>query len=267
MSPNKLYSNVILRGVRTIALITFLLLIFTTSKNVFNYYNTVYGKGMHIINTIIFIIEVSINLTTITFAAVLIFYPQKFFLIGIGSILQSLVVASFYPYSYMSLLMLGIATGTFLVRTNHILSKKRFFIILAIIYLYEYFIAFFHDDINIIDFTTEKFGSMFAFLICLFFIYQLAKQKGIREGSKDKVLNLAQFKGLDRSDMILLQDIMTQMKYKEIAKKIHGSEGALRNKLSRIYKILEVGDRTGFLTIYSGYELIYDPEAVEKEDK
>ena len=67
--------------------------------------------------------------------------------------------------------------------------------------------------------------------------------------------------------MILLQDIMTQMKYKEIATKIHGSEGALRNKLSRIYKILEVGDRTGFLTIYSGYELIYDPEAVEKEDK
>ena len=108
---------------------------------------------------------------------------------------------------------------------------------------------------------------MFAFLICIFFIYQFAKQNGVREGSKDKVLNLAQFKGLDRSDMILLQDIMTQMKYKEIAKKIHGSEGALRNKLSRIYKILEVGDRTGFLTIYSGYELIYDPEAVEKEDK
>ena len=40
--------------------------------------------------------------------------------------------------------------------------------------------------IDIIDFTTEKFGSMFAFLICLFFIYQLAKQKGIRECWKNE---------------------------------------------------------------------------------
>ena len=203
MAPNKLYSNVILRAVRIIALITFFLLIFTTCKNIYEYSNQAYRQDLHI-STAEVISALIANLITIVFAAILFFYPQKFFFIGIGIILQSLGVATFYPFSYMSLLMLGIATGTFLVRTNHIPSKKRFFIILAIIYLYEYFIALFHDDINIIDFTTEKFGSMFAFLICLFFIYQLAKQKGVREGSKDKVLNLAQFKGLDRSDMILL---------------------------------------------------------------
>lgn len=62
--------------------------------------------------------------------------------------------------------------------------------------------------------------------------------------------------------MYLLQDVLENKKYKEITQKIHDSEGALRNKLSKIYKILEVGDRTGFLTIYSGYELVYEPEEI-----
>lgn len=267
MATNKLYSSVILRGVRTIALITFFLLIISSIRMVFQYYNEIYGKGMHIIFTISFLSSLSTDIITIVFAAILIFYPQKFFFIGIGSILQSLNIGSFSPNSYMSLFMLGIAIGTFLVRTNHIISRKRFYILITIIYLYELFFPLIYDDISFLNLFIDKFGGILALAICIFFFYQFAKQNGLREGSKDKVLNLAQFKGLDRSDMILLQDIMTQMKYKEIAKKIHGSEGALRNKLSRIYKILEVGDRTGFLTIYSGYELIYDPEAIEKENK
>ena len=263
MVSNKLYSNVILRGVRAIASITFLLLIFTTSRMILHYYNTIYGKGMHIIHTIAFVSSFTTNITTIIFAAILIFYPHKFFFIGIGSILQSLVVASFTPNSYMSLLMLGIATGTFLVRTNHIISRKRFYIFIAIIYLYELFFPLIYDNITFVNLFVDKFGGTFALLICLFFFYQFAKQNGVWESSKEKILNLAQYPGLERSDMLLLQDILNKMKYKEIAQKIHGSEGALRNKLSKIYKILEVGDRTGFLTIYSGYELIYDPEAVE----
>ena len=267
MAPNKLYSNVILRAVRIIALITVVLLCFTTPRIVIRYYTKVYGKGLPTIYTIAPFTSFLVNITTIVFGIILIFHPQKFFFIGIGSLLQSLSIASFDSFSYMSLLMLGIATGTFLVRATPFFSKKRIFTLITIVYIYELLFPLLYDDTGRLDFLIQKFGSTFAFLICIFFLYQFAKQKGIREGSKDKVLNLAQFKGLDRSDMILLQDIMTQMKYKEIAQKIHGSEGALRNKLSRIYKILEVGDRTGFLTIYSGYELIYDPEVIEKENK
>ena len=98
----------------------------------------------------------------------------------------------------------------------------------------------------------------------MFFFSEYTKQVGKNLATKDKVLNLAEFKGLDRSDMYLLQQVLDNVKYKEIAQKIHGSEGALRNKLSKIYKILEVGDRTGFLSIYSGYELLYEPEAVNQ---
>lgn len=262
MTPNKLYSNIILKAVRYISLITFFLLIFTTPRNIMIYLNDVYGKDLHIIHTISFATGFFVNLTTIVFAVILIFYPQRFFLIGIGSLLQSLVSASFNPNSYMSLLMLGITVATFLVRTNQPRLKKRFLILIGFIYLYELLFPLIYDDITLVNFGIQKFGSTFALLICIFFFFQIAKQTGIREGSKDKVLNLAQYKGLERSDMLLLQDVLNQMKYKEIAQKIHGSEGALRNKLSKIYKILEVGDRTGFITIYSGYELVYEPESV-----
>lgn len=262
MSPNKLYSTVILKTVRYISLITFFLLIFTTTLSTKEYFELVYGKDLHIINTIAYCSGLLVNLTTIVFAVILIFHPQRFFLIGIGSLLQSLGGASFNPYSYMCMLMLGITAGTFLVRTNNPNAKKRIFILIGITYLYELFIPLIYDNTNFLDFAIERFGATFAILICIFFFYQFAKQKGIREGSKEKILNLAKFKELDRSDMLLLQDVLNQMKYKEIAQKIHGSEGSLRNKLSKIYKILEVGDRTGFITIYSGYELIYDPKSV-----
>ena len=109
-----------------------------------------------------------------------------------------------------------------------------------------------------------KIAITLILFIIVFFFYEFAKQEGIKEGVKDKILNLANYKGIDRSDLFLLQDILDNKKYKEIAQKLHGSEGALRNKLSRIYKILEVGDRTGFLSIYSGYKLVYEPEPTEK---
>ena len=112
----------------------------------------------------------------------------------------------------------------------------------------------------------EKLGASILLGFLLFFSCEFAKQQGIRANVKNKVLNLAQYKGIDRSDMYLLQQVLDNKKYKEIAKKMHGSEGALRNKLSKIYKILEVGDLIGFLTIYSGYTLIYEPEYKEDVD-
>ena len=105
MSPNKLYSTVILKTVRYISLITFFLLIFTTTLSTKEYFELVYGKDLHIINTIAYCSGLLVNLTTIVFAIILIFHPQRFFLIGIGSLLQSRGGASFSPYSYMPLLM------------------------------------------------------------------------------------------------------------------------------------------------------------------
>ncbi len=258
MSPQKIYSPVILKTVKIIAIFTLLILILSLSRSIPEYIKEFYGKDIHIFYKISYITRIAVNLITIVFAIILIFHPHKFFLIGLGSLLQSLSIATFSPYSYMSQMMLCITIGTFLVRTNQIFNKTRQIIFIAVIYLYELLIPFIYDDVSVII-IMEKLGGTFTLLITIFFFYQFAKQNGLREGAKEKVLNLANYPGLERSDMLLLQDVLNKMKYKEIAQKIHGSEGALRNKLSKIYKILEVGDRTGFMTIYSGYELIYEP--------
>lgn len=81
MAPNKLYSNVILRAVRIIALITVVLLCFTTPRIVIRYYTKVYGKGLPTIYTIAPFSSFLVNITTIVFGIILIFHPQNSFLL------------------------------------------------------------------------------------------------------------------------------------------------------------------------------------------
>ena len=127
-----------------------------------------------------------------------------------------------------------------------------------LLYLFELFIPLREGITVFLNVFFARVGISILLGIMLFFAFEYAKQIATKNATKEKVLNLAQYQGLERSDMFLLQAILDNKKYKEIAYEIHGSEGALRNKLSRIYKILEVGDRTGFLTIYSGYKLIFE---------
>ena len=162
----------------------------------------------------------------------------------------------------MGIPMFTLGVATFAIRGFFLKKTKLKIAIFAAIYLISLIIPVFYDDQFSEHFIT-KIAISFVTLISLFFFTEYARQRGSIRATKDKILNIASYKGLDRSDMYLLQQVLDNKKYKEIAHSIHGSEGALRNKLSKIYKILEVGDRVGFLTIYSGYELVYEPESVD----
>ena len=200
------------------------------------------------------------NLIFINIFVFLIFKPQKFILIGLIAFfysIDSLLSTNQVPYMGIPMFTLGIAT--FAIRGFFLKNKKLKISIFAAIYVICLILPVFYDN----DFGENlitKIAISFITLISLFFFSEYSNQKGSKQATKDKILNIALFKGLDRSDMYLLQQVLDNKKYKEIAQSIHGSEGALRNKLSKIYKILEVGDRVGFLTIYSGYELVYNPE-------
>lgn len=186
--------------------------------------------------------------------------PQKFILVGVISLLYSFDnLLSNVQLPFIGIPMYALCITTFSIRGFYIQHKKIKVFISILIYILSLIIPFFYDDEFFEHFITKIAISIVTFAT-LFFAFEYAKQSGSKQATKEKVLNLAAFKGLDRSDMYLLQDVLENKKYKEIAQKIHGSEGALRNKLSKIYKILEVGDRTGFLTIYSGYEIVYEPE-------
>jgi len=200
------------------------------------------------------------NLIFINIFVFLIFKPQKFILIGVIALFYSIdSLLSSNQFPYMGIPMFTLCIATFAIRGFFLKQTKLKISIFSAIYVICLIVPVFYDD-DFSDHFITKIAISFITLIAIFFFTEFAKQTGSKQATKEKILNIASFKGLDRSDMYLLQQVLDNKKYKEIAHSIHGSEGALRNKLSKIYKILEVGDRVGFLTIYSGYELIYNPE-------
>ena len=254
------YSKSILMAVRIIALITLILLSITTTVKFHNLLVNNFYSSYPIKTQIIGFTNIFLNITIIAFSCFLLIWPQKFLLIGIGSFLYSITMSLVNSDYYMSLIMLCVSFSTGVIRIRNKKEQNIFFFLFVLFYFFELFSPLSKGLNFFLDYFFAKIGISIALFISVFFFYEYGKQLGIRYGTKDKILNIAQFKELDRSDMFLLQDVLNNMKYKEIAQKLHGSEGAQRNKLSKIYKILEVGDRTGFLTIYSGYKLIYEPE-------
>lgn len=259
ITPKQLYSHNVLFTVRCFAVTTLLLLGIALSVSIPNLIrNDFYGIYDRFVQ-IQRIITIIINIIVCIFAIILIFHPQRFFLIGIGGLLYSLSLSFFSGQNSMGIMMLSVAISTFLIRYGNNKSKKFPVIFFSSIYILELLFPLFRGAEDYFRIVMLKFGLTFTLIVSVYFFTEYAKHAGIKQGTNEKILNLALYPGLERSDLSLLQEVLNNVKYKEIARKLHGSEGALRNKLSRLYKILEVGDRTGFITLYSGYELVYEP--------
>ena len=256
-----IYAKKFIKAVSIFSIFAAVLLTFRTGMRIFDM--IVNYPEYQVLTKSLFIRYVTVIITNLIFIGIfifLIFTPQKFILIGIIALFYSfdaLMTNIQQPYMGIPMFTLGIAT--FAIRGFFLKKKKLKISIFAAMYVISLIVPVFYDDEFSEHFIT-KIAISFITLIAIFFFSEYANQTGSKQATKEKILNIASFKGLDRSDMYLLQQVLDNKKYKEIAHSIHGSEGALRNKLSKIYKILEVGDRVGFLTIYSGYELIYNPE-------
>ena len=258
-----IYTKKFIKIVSIIAIMATVLLAFRTGMRIFDI--IVNYSEYEVLPKSQYFQYIEIIISNLFFIAIfifLIFKPQKFILIGLIALFYSFdALLRSYQNPYIGIPMFTLCIATFAIRGFFLNNRKLKISIFAAIYVICLIAPVFYDN----DFTEHfitKIAISFTTLLSLFFFTEYSKQRGSKQATKDKILNIASFKGLDRSDMYLLQQVLDNKKYKEIAQMIHGSEGALRNKLSKIYKILEVGDRTGFLTIYSGYELVYEPEAV-----
>ncbi|MBQ2080281.1 MAG: hypothetical protein II461_00775, partial [Treponema sp.] len=77
---------------------------------------------------------------------------------------------------------------------------------------------------------------------------------------EEKILNIAKYEGLKESNTEMLRRVLDNQQYKVVAIDLQKSEGTIRNRLNKVYDILGVADRVGFITTFTGYELIYKPE-------
>lgn len=87
----------------------------------------------------------------------------------------------------------------------------------------------------------------------IFILYEYMKSQTVR----DKVLNIADYPDTTERDAKWLSLVQQGVKYEAIAIDYELTLGTVQNRLNKIYHILETGDRIGFLSIYSGAQIIY----------
>ena len=82
--------------------------------------------------------------------------------------------------------------------------------------------------------------------------------QSINDSNTVKILNLAEYQGLTKHDIPLLQKVLENKQYKVISAELSRTEGTVRNRLNKIYDILGVMDKTGFITTFTGYEIVFE---------
>lgn len=202
------------------------------------------------------------NSFVIIFLFLLALFPYKIEFLAIVSFYYGVSCTLFDTCNPMGVCMYYLGNITLFIRGYYrkngrkkLCSAVLFFIILLMSNL-RYGINIFLSEL------IEKMGYCIVIGIqTLFLIYTINTSKNISKGEK-KILNLADFPGGNEDDVLLLQKVLANKQYKEIASEVFRSEGTVRNRLNKVYDLLGVMDRMGFITTYMGYEIIY--KSVEK---
>lgn len=156
---------------------------------------------------------------------------------------------------------------------NKGISKKVLFLLkLITIFSFIFFIV-----VEILEFSIfnrsgyKNISNILYFFIhfdiFLFFpitIFLLVKYEDKKNNIKkeNNILNIASFSGTKETDVILLEKVLQGHQYKNIAFETQRAEGTVRNRLNKLYDILGVYDRTGFVSLYYGYDITFDSKKI-----
>lgn len=206
------------------------------------------------------------NILSITLFSILFFNPQKTELLAV--ICFSYAVDNFLTYGETDCIGLFMYFLCFeiLYTRGYFIKHKKIKIAFAIIFLTALISYKLHlGTKQFLSYMLKCFAYTLLFLLQFFFLTAVLQKK---DAEKEKVLNLCDYLTLKKSDLILLELVQQNKLYKEIAVIVNKSEGTIRNRLNRIYHILDVIDRMGFISAYSNYKIIYEENtsANKKED-
>ena len=106
----------------------------------------------------------------------------------------------------------------------------------------------------------------YPLVLCIPLLLLKRYHQSIIDSNTVKLLNLAEYPGLTEHDIPLLQKVLENKQYKVISAELFRSEGTVRNRLNKIYDILGVKDKTGFITTFTGYEIIFKEDLQPHKD-
>lgn len=249
---NQLYSKKFLNAIRIFSSIAAIILILSTINVII--YGSDYNNPKEIfaspVKTII------VNLFCLLCFILLIIFPKKFSLISLMSFLYALFIFLDEPSNLMVPLMALLSYFTldarYFFRKNRIPKTIIFITILFFALLLEIRFGFY----IFLRSMFEAVAVLFVVSLTLFF-FNAKISIDVASSLQPKILVLSSFPNTNEKDVDLLKYVLQNKQYKEIAQLTFRTEGTIRNRLNKIYDILQVGDRIGFLTMYTGYEITF----------
>ena len=193
--------------------------------------------------------------------------PQKLGILAICSFYYAITCSIFDSDNPIGICMyfLGICVlyvrGEFFFKTKQrIIEVILLYLIILLSNIYLGLNAFLNDLLN-------KLGYTFVLGIIDFLFIATLEYHRTPKIDNSKILNLANYPGLVKNDVLLLKEVLAKKQYKEIAIDLYRAEGTIRNRLNKIYDILGVMDRMGFISTYMGYEIVFQKDDSTSENK
>ncbi|OJF76795.1 MAG: hypothetical protein BKP49_04300 [Treponema sp. CETP13] len=240
---------------RRIAIVAFFILLTSTLRHLFyqDYFRPIGDKEVFS-NLFAFIL----NCTGCLIFLYLCFNPLKFELYGFVSFLYSSELIIDVPTCQMSVCMYILCIVTLYVRGLLKTHTERK--ITGIILIY---IALLCTEIRFglpifINSAVTKTGYLLVIAIIILFLFE--KVRNLKELSEPQILNLTKYPNLTERDKEWIKIVLSDLKYTYIALNYNLKEGTVRNQMRKIYKELNVPDRIGFLSQFSGCKVISTEE-------
>ena len=254
---NIIYEKPFLTAMRIFACVASVLLIVVTSLRI---YNTFFTKQTPSDFRNIF--GITENLVAIIFFYLMIIHPQKIEYLAIVSFMYTIACLALDLNNPMGILMYGLGISVFYVRGLFIHKTRQKTIIAIIVYIcllcggFLYSLLL-HETADYFDAILEKTGYTLVLSIIIFLLITHNHFSKASTQTIPKILNLAEIPGLVETDVVLLQKVLENEQYKNIARAVYKAPGTVRNRLNKIYDLLGVMDRIGFISTYMGYEIVF----------
>lgn len=253
MNSKNLYTKYSLHCIRIIAgilAIIFLLIeVFTFNK--ISYFFTI-NAPIDIKSTFSHII----NIVSFFLFLFVILIPTHFEIFSIISFLYAVLIIPFDLKNIFGILLYFLGTSVLVAKGCFNKNKKTklsiCFSIPFILLLCNFRFGFNKILINfIIFFIAISIISIYSFFLHVYY-------NNILLLSRKPKLNIAKYDTLNERDSRILQYILDDKKYSEIANIECITEGTLKNRIHVIYSILDIENKKDFISKYRNYEICYN---------
>ena len=198
------------------------------------------------------------NITIFIFALLHAIYPEKTRFLTIPSLIYGISCTLFDPKNPLGMFMLILGSASLYTRGFFKKNSSKKITVFIIIYLILFFIGIRLSKDFILSDLIQKISLIMIFLFSAFIVTN-RKTKEMTDSTRKK-LNLAAYSKLSKNDAVMLQKVLENKQYKQIASEVFRSEGFVRNRLNFIYDILEVSDKADFIFKYTNFEIVFSRE-------